>query len=154
MKILVTGVAGFIGFNFVEYILQNSNIKVFAYREKEILASNNFRLKILKKYKNFYLINNKTIKNLKENIKVVFNFASYGVDSRQKDTNRMIDGNIIFTLKMIDISKKFNAKYVHTSSCYEYRNSNTKIIEETPLKPNSMYGAFKAATSNIVEKVC
>ena len=83
---------------------------------------NNFRLKILKKYKNFYLIDNKSISNLKENIKVVFNFASYGVDSRQKDINNMLDGNIKFSLKMIEISRKFNAKYVHTSSCYEYKD--------------------------------
>lgn len=153
-SIIVSGSSGFIGFNFAEYVLRNSNIKIFAYREKEVNASNNFRLKILKTYKNFYLINNKSISNLKENIKVVFNFASYGVDSRQKDINNMLDGNIKFSLKMIEISHKFNAKYVHTSSCYEYKDSNIKINEKTLLRPNSLYGVFKAATTNIVEQVC
>lgn len=153
-SIVVSGCTGFIGFNFANYVLSNSNIKVFGYREKEILTSNNFRLKILKSYKNFYLINNKSINKLKENIKVVFNFASYGVDSRQKDIIKMIDGNIKLSLKMIDISQKFKSKYVHISSCYEYQNSKIKINEETPLRPNSLYGAFKAATSTIVEQIC
>ena len=44
-SIIVSGSTGFIGFNFVEYVLKNSKIKVFAYREKQVLASNNFRLK-------------------------------------------------------------------------------------------------------------
>ena len=153
-SIILSGSSGFIGFNFAEYVLRNSNIKVFAYREKEVLTSNNFRLKILKSYKNFYLINNKSINKLKKNIKVVFNFASYGVDPRQKDINKMLEGNIKFSLKMIDISHKFNAKYVHISSSYEYKDSNIRINEQTLLKPNSLYGAFKAATSNIVEQVC
>ena len=34
-SIIVSGSTGFIGFNFVEYVLKNSKIKVFAYREKQ-----------------------------------------------------------------------------------------------------------------------
>ena len=153
-SIIVSGSTGFIGFNFVNFILSNSKIKVYAYREKEINIANNFRLVELKKYKNFSLINNETIKIINKPIKLVINFASYGVDSRQKDTSMMLEGNINFSLKMIDIAKKFNAKYIHTSSCYEYNDSKNKIKEETLPEPKSLYGAFKAATSIIVEHVC
>ena len=36
--IILSGSSGFIGFNFAKYVLSNFNIKVFAYREKEVQA--------------------------------------------------------------------------------------------------------------------
>jgi nucleoside-diphosphate-sugar epimerase len=153
-NIIVSGSSGFIGFNFVEYVLKNSKIKVYAYREKQINTSNNFRLRKLKDYTNFILIDHNSIGDIKDPIQLVINFASYGVDSTQKDIKQMAQGNIDFSLKMISIAENFNAKYVHTSTCYEYKHTKNKINESTSLFPESMYGAFKAAASIIVEQVC
>ena len=55
MKILITGAAGFIGYNFCQYLLKKTNYKIFG-----IDNINNYytrikldRLKELKKFKNF-----------------------------------------------------------------------------------------------------
>lgn len=152
--ILVAGSSGFIGFNFVNYILNNSKIKIFAYREKSINKSNNFRIEILETNPNFNLVNLNDVENIKVPISYVINFASYGVDSRQKDIQKMTEGNVVFSLKMIDIADLFGAKYIHTSTCYEYEATKNTITELTPLKPDSIYGSFKAATSIIINSVC
>ena len=153
-SIILAGSTGFIGFNFADYLLRNSKIKVYGYRDKEINNANNFRLTKLNKFKNFALDNSDTINKIDNPIKLVINFAAYGVDSRQKDISQMVQGNINFSLKMINIAEKFNAKYIHTSTCYEYKDSKDKIGEANSLKPESLYGSFKAATSIIVKSVC
>ena len=71
-KILITGVAGFIGFSLAEKILKNKNVKVVGidnlneYYSKKLKLE---RLKILKKKKNFKffnvdLVDKKRIKNI------------------------------------------------------------------------------------------
>ena len=57
MKILVTGAAGFIGFNFCNYLLlTNKSFKIFGIDNMNTYYDVNLkkkRLKILKKYKKF-----------------------------------------------------------------------------------------------------
>jgi len=58
MKILVTGVAGFIGFSFAHHILKKKNVIVFGLDNIDNYYSIKLkykRLKILKKIKNFFL---------------------------------------------------------------------------------------------------
>jgi len=153
-SIIVSGGSGFIGFNFITFILDNSNINVYVYRTKEINSKNSYRIKELKKYKNFKVINSNSLKDIAKPIIAVINFASYGVDSSQKEISNLLDGNIIFALELVNIAKKFNAKFIHTSTCYEYMDTNENIKETMPLMPDSLYGAFKASASIILKEVC
>jgi nucleoside-diphosphate-sugar epimerase len=153
-NIIISGASGFIGFNFAKYVLTNSDIKIYAYRPKIINTHNDYRIEILKKFNNFKIINFHALDDVSEKIDVVINFASYGVDSNQKDINGLVDGNIMFAINLINIAKRFNAKFIHTSTCYEYEDSIDVIKETAALKPDSLYGAFKASTSLIVKELC
>jgi len=153
-NILISGASGFIGFNFSKYVLDRSNIKIYAYRDKVINIENNSRIKELNKHKNFYIVNSRDVNDITEPISVVINFASFGVDSRQKDIDNLLDGNIVFAIKLTDIAKKFNAKFIHTATCYEYKDTPHDILESEALSPDSLYGAFKAASSIILKEVC
>ena len=52
MKILITGCAGFIGFNFTMYILDKTNIKIFGPNKiaSKLEGSKTFTKKLCKKY--------------------------------------------------------------------------------------------------------
>jgi len=153
-SILISGASGFIGFNFAKYVLVNSNIKIYAYRDKEINTDNNSRINELINYKNFYIVDSKSVDSICDSISSVINFASFGVDSSQKDIDNLLDGNIVFSIKLTDIAKKFNAKFIHTATCYEYKDTQENIVESEALCPDSLYGAFKAASAIILKQVC
>ena len=87
MKILITGVAGFIGYNFAEHLLNKSKkykiIGVDNLNNYYSVKYKNLRLKKLKKYKNFKfhkldISDNKKLKILFNNYKldVIYNFAA------------------------------------------------------------------------------
>ena len=60
MQILITGAAGFIGFNLSKYLLDKSNVKIIGvdslntYYSKKLKKD---RIKVLSKYKNFDFFN-------------------------------------------------------------------------------------------------
>ena len=61
MKILVTGAAGFIGFNFCELLMQSTKYKIVGIDNLNDYYDVNLkkkRLHILKKYKNFFFFKN------------------------------------------------------------------------------------------------
>ena len=153
-SILISGASGFIGFNFARYVLENSNIKIYAYRDKEINTNNNVRIKELLDYKNFHIVNSKNVHTIDDPILAVVNFASFGVDASQKDIHDLLDGNIAFAIKLTGIAKEFNAKFVHTATCYEYLDTKQNLEESDALSPDSLYGAFKAASAIILKQVC
>ena len=72
MKILITGVAGFIGYNFSKYLLDKTNYKIIGvdnindYYSVKIKKK---RLEVLKRYKNFsfHKIDIKNKQHLKKN---------------------------------------------------------------------------------------
>jgi nucleoside-diphosphate-sugar epimerase len=151
--ILISGASGFIGFNFSRYVLENSNIKIYAYREGEVNKENNFRIAALNRYSNFFLADSKeNVFSITCKISLVINFASYGVDSSQKNFNELLNGNISFALKMLDFARYFDSKFIHTATCYEYEDSTDLLTENHKLQPDSLYGSFKAATSIIIKE--
>ena len=86
MKILITGAAGFIGYNFSYYLLENTKIKIYGidnindYYDTQIKKD---RLKNLEKFRNFKfkkldILNNLLLEKIfrKEKFDFVFNFAA------------------------------------------------------------------------------
>ena len=124
MKILVTGAAGFIGFNFSKHLLINKKYKIIGidnlndYYDPKIKKE---RLKLLKKHKpkfiqlefNWHqLIKNQTLRNLS---KLIYfsdvyrilpnNFGIIKIDPSRPENNIYHLSNYIFINK--NISKKF-----------------------------------------------
>ncbi len=161
MKILITGVAGFIGFNFAKYLLEKK-YKIIGLDNLNDYYDVNLkkrRLKQLFKFSNFKfykvdLIEKKKIEKIFKNnqIDFIFNFAAqagvrYSIDHPRK----YIDSNIIGFYNLIENVKNHNVKrlfYASSSSVYG-ENKNFPLNEKENIFPKNIYGLTKKINEEI-----
>ena len=157
MKILVTGCAGFIGYNLVEKLCLNKEFKVFgidninSYYDVDLKKN---RLSILKKKKNFKFFklditnNNKIKLNFnKYNYDVVFHLAAQaGVRFSITNPEEYISSNLVGFFNIINSSTENNVKhFIFASSSSVYGNNTNFPLKEEDLtdSPLSLYAATK-----------
>jgi nucleoside-diphosphate-sugar epimerase len=82
---------------------------------------------------------------------VIFNLASYGVSQEDRDPEALLDGNVSLVARLLLAAAISPPKlFVHAGSCSEYGPPLLKrfpFTEEQPLRPTSLYGAAKAAST-------
>ena len=157
MKILITGVAGFIGFHFANQILKKkNNIKILGIdniNEYYDVDLKKYRLKLLKKNKNFKFIKLDITNKKKLFLLSKFKFdyilhlaAQAGVRYSIKNPATYFDNNILGFFNILEFSRMVNIKhlvYASTSSVYG-NNSKFPLIETLNTdKPLSLYAASK-----------
>ncbi|MBR5913133.1 MAG: dTDP-glucose 4,6-dehydratase [Selenomonadaceae bacterium] len=164
MKIIVTGGAGFIGGNFVYYLLKNSEDKVICY-DKLTYAGNLETLKDAQENLNFKFIrgdiaNREEVYKMFEEEKpdVVVNFAAEShVDRSIEDPELFLRTNIIGTSILLDACKKFGIKRFHQVSTDEVYGDlpldrpDLFFTEQTNLHTSSPYSASKASADLLVQ---
>jgi nucleoside-diphosphate-sugar epimerase len=72
--------------------------------------------------------------------------AAYGVSTIQTNYNDFVNTNILFTLKLYEISKNFGCKFfINVGSVFEYGEKyENVVIKETDIpSPDNMYGSSK-----------
>ena len=165
-NILVTGGAGFIGSNFIRYMLNKySNYNIINY-DKLTYAGNIRNLVGVDKYKNYKFIkadicNYKKLDDTfkSEKIDKVIHFAAEShVDKSILDPFSFVKTNVIGTLNLLEVSKKhwkgnFNGKLFHHISTDEVFGSAEDGLffnEKTPYDPHSPYSASKASSDHFV----
>ena len=165
-KILITGVAGFIGFSLAEKILKNKNVKIVGvdnlndYYSKKLKLE---RLKILKKKKNFKffnvdLVDKKRIKDIfkKNNFDIVLNFAAQaGVRYSYKNPKSYTDSNIIGFINLVDMIKNFNIKkfiFASSSSVYGDEKPFPKS-EKSKTYPINLYSLSKLSNEHFANSI-
>ena len=174
MNILVTGGAGFIGSNFIKYMLSKYNYNII---NLDLLtyAGNLNNLDEIKHLDNYNFIKGDICDKVlleeifeNNNIDIVINFAA------ESHVDRSIDGpevflrtNILGTQALLDTAKKywkkdFSNKYsreykqgckfiqVSTDEVYGSLGKTGLFTEETPLCPNSPYSCSKASADMFV----
>ena len=164
MKIIVTGGAGFIGGNFVYYLLKNSDDQVICY-DKLTYAGNLETLKDAQDNPNFKFIRG-DIANREEVYKmfeeeqpdVVVNFAAEShVDRSIEDPELFLRTNIIGTSILLDACKKYGIKRFHQVSTDEVYGDlpldrpDLFFTEQTNLHTSSPYSASKASADLLVQ---
>lgn len=161
MNILVTGGAGFIGSNFIHYILKTDpTVKIFNF-DLLTYAGNLENLKAIEKNPNYQFIKGdiRSADDLdhaftKHNIEAVINFAAEShVDRSILGPMVFIETNIVGTQNLLEISKKYQVKrylQVSTDEVYGTLGATGKFTEETPLQPNSPYSSSKASADLLV----
>ncbi len=164
MKILVTGGAGFIGGNFVHYMVnkypdyQIVNLDLLTY------AGNLETLKPVEDKPNYKFVKGDIadepfIMDLfeKERFDIVVNFAAEShVDRSITDPGIFVQTNIMGTRVLLDASKKYSVKRYHQVSTDEVYGDlpldrpDLFFTEETPLHTSSPYSSSKASADLFV----
>ena len=161
MKILITGIAGFIGFNFAKFLLEKKykiigidnlndyyDVNLKKRRLKQLFNSKNF------KFYKVDLIEKQKIKEIfkNNNIDFIFHFAAQaGVRYSIDHPGKYIDSNIIGFYNLIENIKNYKVKrffYASSSSVYG-ENKNFPLNEKENIFPKNIYGLSKKINEEI-----
>ncbi|MDD3048725.1 MAG: dTDP-glucose 4,6-dehydratase [Bacilli bacterium] len=168
MKILVTGGAGFIGSNFLQYMTKEYPNDNFICLDALTYAGNYNNIKNLAEQPNFMFIKGditdvELIDNLffNEQFDAVINFAAEShVDNSIKNPGVFLKTNIFGTSTLIDASRKYDVKRYHQVSTDEVYGDlpidrpDLLFTEESPIHASSPYSASKASADLIVLSYC
>ncbi|WFD11391.1 dTDP-glucose 4,6-dehydratase [Tepidibacter hydrothermalis] len=159
-KILVTGGAGFIGSNFIRYMLNKYDNYKIVNLDSLTYAGNLENLKDIEDNPNYEFVKGditdiELVDNIvSNNIYYIINFAAEShVDRSIENPSIFIKTNIMGTQILLDASKKYNIeKYIQisTDEVYGSLGENGYFTEETKLAPNSPYSASKAGSDLLV----
>lgn len=161
-NIVITGGAGFIGANFIEFILNKyDNVYIFCIdsltyagnKENLIGVLNNSRFSFLQ----MSITDRDGLDNFFSNneIDLIVNFAAEShVDNSILNPDSFITSNINGTYELLEIAKKYNIKRLHqvsTDEVYGYLNldDNGSFTELSILNPSSPYSSSKASADLI-----
>ena len=162
MKILITGSAGFIGFNLAKKFLTKKNIKVFGidninnYYDVGLKKKRNNLLKKIKNYtfKKIDIRDNTKLEKIfkKEKFDFVFNLAAQaGVRYSIDHPREYVENNILGFYNIIENVKKYKIKrlfYASSSSVYG-DNNNYPLNEKQKIYPKNMYALSKKINEEI-----
>jgi dTDP-glucose 4,6-dehydratase len=154
MRLLVTGGAGFIGSNFVRYILQHHTDWQVTNLDKLTYAGNLENLKDIESHSGYHFIkgdiaDRKLVNELLGNkFEIIVNFAAEShVDRSIMDATPFIETNIKGTQVLLEgIRQHGIEKFIQVSTDEVYGSTDIgKFTEESPMSPSSPYSASKAA---------
>lgn len=164
MKYLVTGGAGFIGSNFLHYVVNKYPNDEYVCLDALTYAGNyNNLLSIINK-DNFKFVkgdiaDEQFVNELfeKEKFDVVINFAAEShVDNSIKNPGIFVETNVMGTRVLLDASRKYNIKRYHQVSTDEVYGDlpldrkDLLFTENTPIHTSSPYSTSKASADLLV----
>ncbi len=160
MKIIVTGGCGFIGSNFIHYMLGRYpnydiiNVDALTY------AGNRENLREIDHYPNYTFVKGDITDRqmigwlFRQGVDVVVNFAAEShVDRSILEPDVFLKTNVMGTQVLLDAAKQYEVKrfiQVSTDEVYGSLGETGLFTEESPLLPNSPYSASKAGADLLV----
>ena len=153
MKILITGGCGFIGSNFIRYMIKKYPACKIINLDKLTYAGNKENLKDIEKKKNYKFVkgdirDEKKVSKLSKGCDAILNFAAEThVDRSIEDPSDFIKTNVYGTYVLLEVVRKNRIKrFVQISTDETYGSIVKGEFKETdPLRPNSPYASSKAS---------
>ncbi len=159
MKLLITGGLGFIGSNFIRYVLYKYPTYEIVNLDKITYAGNPENLKDLEKNPRYKFVKGdicdaKLVNSLIKEVDGIIHFAAEShVDRSISSSTEFVRTNVIGTQVLLDAALRNGNKrfhYIGTDEVYGHLGSTGKFSEESPLQPRSAYSASKAGAEHLV----
>jgi dTDP-glucose 4,6-dehydratase len=163
MKVLVTGGCGFIGSNFIHYVLKNYPNYSVINVDKLTYAGNLKNLSALSgssrySFRKGDIADAVLIEEvIHQGIDAVVNFAAEShVDRSIEDPSHFMKTNVFGTFVLLEAIRKTSSNrsirllHVSTDEVYGSLGASGAFTEETPMAPNSPYSASKASSDLMV----
>jgi dTDP-glucose 4,6-dehydratase len=158
-KILITGGAGFIGSNFVRYMLDKYEDYEIVNLDSLTYCGNLENLREIEDNPNYTfckgdITDKDLVFKITSNADYIVNFAAEShVDRSIEDPEIFIKSNVLGTQVLLDAAKEYGIKkylQVSTDEVYGSLGKTGYFREDTPLAPNSPYSASKASADLMV----
>lgn len=168
-NIIVTGGAGFIGSNFVHYVVNNHPEVHVTVLDKLTYAGNKENLAGLPSDRVELVVGDiadaTIVDSLVKNADAVVHYAAESHnDNSLKDPFPFVQTNIIGTYTLLEACRKYNVRYHHVSTDEVYgdlplredlpghgEGAGEKFTAETPYNPSSPYSSTKAGSDLLVK---
>lgn len=161
MTILVTGGCGFIGSNFVRYILDKHPEYTIVNFDALTYAGNAENLEDISSYPQYHFIKGNICRRAdvdeaikKFGVDVVIHFAAEShVDRSITGPGIFVETNIAGTNVLLEAAREHQIKrfvQISTDEVYGSLGPSGKFTETTPIHPNSPYAASKASADLLV----
>ncbi|MEJ3403886.1 dTDP-glucose 4,6-dehydratase [Rathayibacter sp. YIM 133350] len=157
-KTLVTGGAGFIGSNFVRYLIENTDDQVtvidklsYAGNQENLAGLPTDRLRFVRGD----ICDTELVDELFAGIDAVVHFAAESHnDNSLHDPRPFLDSNIIGTFTLLEAARKHDVRFHHISTDEVYGDLELddpeRFTESTPYNPSSPYSSTKAGSDLLV----
>lgn len=169
-KFLITGGAGFIGANFIHYLLQHHNPEFILNFDKLSYAADLTNLKLVDNDKRYHFIQgdindaNTVSEILHEyQIDILVHFAAEThVDRSIQHPEIFVKNNIVGTQTLLEVTKRYWLEKHGDENSFRFHHISTDEVygslelqepaftEKTPYAPNSPYAASKASANHLV----
>lgn len=158
LSLLVTGGAGFIGSNFVRYMLAKYPSYRLIVLDALTYAGNRENLADLERNPRFFfyhgnICDRSVVDNLASNVDAIVNFAAEThVDRSIHEADSFVQTDVIGTMVLLDAARKYgHERYLQISTDEVYGSiEHGEFTEESSLAPNSPYSASKAGGDMMV----
>jgi dTDP-glucose 4,6-dehydratase len=157
--LLVTGGCGFIGSNFIRYLLAADPGVAVVNLDALTYAGNPADLAEFDGHPRYRFVcgcitDRDAVRDAVAGIDSVFNFAAEShVDRSIHDSGPFVRTNVLGTQVLLDAAREFKVRtfvQISTDEVYGSLGATGHFTEETPLAPNSPYAASKAAADLLV----
>ena len=152
LKILITGVSGFIGSNIARHLLKE-NHEIYGISRNSDL---NWRLSDMRKEVTYLPTDisvYKDLQNSMERIKPdgIIHCAQYGAYPHESGIRDAYNINLTGLFNILEVSSELNVGWlINLGTSFEYSGSSHKLSERATTKPTSYYGVFKSAATNLL----
>lgn len=157
MKLLITGGLGFIGNNFILYILKKFSKFEIVNLDAEFYGSNKLSLQEISNHDKYEFVKGNIndpaiIDKLVSDCDVIINFAAESfVDRSIADAKPFLKSNIDGVFTILESIKKYKKKFLQISTDEVFGSLKTEsALENFPYNPSSPYAATKACAEMLV----
>lgn len=152
MKILVTGATGFIGSFTVPLLLADGH-RVYCLKRKQ---SDDWRTTDWKRRVIWFTASHNTFDSIftRYHFDCIVHLASKYIkyEKSTRDINVLNETNVLFPTKLLDAAVNHKVKYfINTGSCFEYKESQNPITENSEIMPFNYYAVTKLMFEEILQ---